>query len=147
MRIKNTLTGPTRRGSNPQRSMTGETASIAGPRPKVLVVEDDQASARAMRLLLEHYGFDVSLVTTTREAMELLPSNPVYVFLDLMLPDGDGARVLEELRRLGSPTKVAVITGTTDPDLLRRVKRLAPDMLLQKPLDFFQLLEKIRPPR
>jgi len=114
-------------------------------KPKVLIVEDDQASARAMCLLLEHYGFSPTHVSTTGEAMKLLASHPVYIFLDLMLPDGDGSRVLEEVRRASSPSKVAVITGTTDPEQLRRVECLAPDMFLQKPLDFFQLLEKIKP--
>jgi DNA-binding response OmpR family regulator len=119
--------------------------AAANQKPKVLIVEDDQASARAMCLLLEHYGFSPTHVSTTGEAMKFLASHPFYIFLDLMLPDGDGSRVLEEVRRASSPSKVAVITGTTDPDQLRRVKRLAPDMFLQKPLDFFQLLEKIKP--
>jgi DNA-binding response OmpR family regulator len=112
----------------------------------VLLVEDDPASANAMRLLLGHYGFDVSHAATARQALELLSSQPVYVFLDLMLPDGDGACVLEEVRRAGLKCRVAIITGTTDPEHLRRVKRLSPDMILHKPVDFFQLLDKIKRP-
>jgi DNA-binding response OmpR family regulator len=115
-------------------------------RPRVLLVEDDPASANAMRLLLEHYGFDVCHAQTLCQARQLLGSQPVYVFLDLMLPDGDGAALLEDVRRSGLKTCVAIITGTSDPEHLRRVKRLAPDMILHKPVDFFQLLEKIKRP-
>jgi DNA-binding response OmpR family regulator len=117
---------------------------MSATKPRVLVVEDDPASADAMRLLLRHYGYEVSHAGTVASAKQQLASDLAYVFLDLMLPDGDGAAVLEELRRVGLSSKVAVITGTTDADQLRRIKSLAPDLMFKKPLDFFQLLEKIK---
>lgn len=111
----------------------------------VLIVEDDLPTYQAMRALLEHYGFVPAHASTTSDALELLSSNPRYVFLDLMLPDGDGARVLEHIRLKNLPIEVAVITGTSDPERIRKVERLKPELLLRKPLDFLALLERIKP--
>jgi DNA-binding response OmpR family regulator len=111
----------------------------------VLVVEDDQATYAAMRSLLEHYGFSARHASTASEAMALLGTNPQYVLLDLMLPDGDGSKILEHIRIRQLPIKVAVITGISDPERLRKVQRLGPDAILTKPLDLIALLEKIKP--
>src|SRR5262245_54904406 len=105
-------------------------------RTRVLVVEDDLPTFQAMRALLEHYGFEVSHAMTTADALAGLAANPKYVFLDLMLPDGDGTRVLEHIRLKQLPITVAVITGTTDPDRIRRAEILKPELLLRKPFDF-----------
>lgn len=118
-------------------------AAVRAAKIPVLVVEDDEATYKAMDALLTHYGFETAHATTTAMAMTLLAANPRYVFLDLMLPDGDGARVLEHIRLKQLPMTVAVITGTNDPERIRRVERLKPDIVLQKPLDFLLLLEKL----
>lgn len=111
----------------------------------VLVVEDDKPTYDAMRKLLEHYGFASIHASTAAQAMAMLPANPHYVLLDLMLPDGDGTKILEHIRIKQLPIKVAVITGINDPDRLRRVERLGPDAILTKPVDLIALLEKIKP--
>lgn len=111
----------------------------------VLIVEDDEATYNAMRALLEHYGFQTAHASTTARAIALLSDKPRYVFLDLMLPDGDGESVLEHIRTANLPIDVAVITGTSDMQRIRRVEKLKPEMLLRKPLDFLTLLERIKP--
>ncbi len=112
---------------------------------RVLIVEDEPATSTAVQTLLEHYGFAVSHAPTTAAALAQLHTKPDYVILDLGLPDGDGSRVLEQIRVLQMPTIVAVVTGSTDPQRLQRVRRLRPDMMLPKPLDFLSLLQRMKP--
>lgn len=115
-------------------------------RPRVLVVEDDPATSRAMRLLLQHHGYDVQVSSTIAETMNYLGSNPDYVLLDLMLPDGDGTQVLEHIRNNQLPPEVVVVTGVSEPGWHKRVERLHPKKVLRKPVDVSQVLSGLGNP-
>jgi DNA-binding response OmpR family regulator len=124
---------------------------IDGPstqvKPTVLVVEDDTTAANAMSLLLEHYAYHVKPARTVGDALAALSEqNPSIILLDLMLPDGNGISVLAEVRQRNLPARVLVITGASDPQMLRKVERLAPEAVLQKPVDFLSLLARMRRP-
>jgi len=82
----------------------------------------------------------VTVASTLADAFALLDARPDWLILDLMLPDGDGEKVLQALRSSGSPTRVIVTTGVYDAQRLQAVARLAPDALLHKPIDVRQLL-------
>lgn len=110
------------------------------PRPRVLVVEDDPATSRAMRLLLQHHGYDVQVCATIAESMNYLGTAPDFVLLDLMLPDGDGTRVLEHIRRNDLQSEVVVVTGVSEPAWHRRVERLHPKQVLRKPVNVSEIL-------
>jgi DNA-binding response OmpR family regulator len=106
----------------------------------VLLVEDDLVSGPAMAAILRRAGFDVTLVTTIADAIKRLTNSPQFVILDLMLPDGDGAIVLRHIRDHQLVTKVMVTTAVSDPQRLREIRELRPDLLLQKPIDITRLL-------
>ena len=116
------------------------------PRSRVLVVEDDPATSRAMRLLLQHHGYDVQVCSTIAESMNYLWSAPDFVLLDLMLPDGDGAQVLEHIRKNGLRSEVVVVTGVTEPAWHKRVERLHPRQVLRKPVNVGEILSGLGNP-
>ena len=115
----------------------------ASPPTRVMVVEDDPSTTHALGLLLRHHGYEVALAATVKDAMGLLPTQPDCILLDLMLPDGDGMRVLEAVREKGMRSRVVVITGVGDTDHLARVHLLKPSAMLKKPVDFSQILEEL----
>jgi two-component system, OmpR family, response regulator len=106
----------------------------------VLLVEDDLVSGKAMASILRRSGFEVTLVTTIAEALKRLTNPPQFVVLDLMLPDGDGAVVLRKIREQQLATRVMIITAVSDPQRLRAIRDMHPDLLLQKPIDMGRLL-------
>jgi DNA-binding response OmpR family regulator len=110
---------------------------------RVLIVEDDAASCGALLRILEHRGWVVTVAQTVAEAMESLDPPPHCILLDLMLPDGGGEDVLRKVRDEELPTKVAVVTGTSDPVRLAMVKGMDPDALFQKPLDFHAICRAV----
>jgi two-component system response regulator AtoC len=114
---------------------------------RVLVVEDDQTTGHALELLLRHHRYDVITATSVAEAIGRLSSGPApdAILLDLMLPDGDGLRVLELIRSRSLPTQVTVMTGVGDPIRLDRAAKLQPHALLLKPVDFPQILMQLPP--
>ncbi len=111
----------------------------------MLLVEDDAASAMALSTILRRRGFEVAHVTTVAEALAHLGTNPLFVILDLMLPDGDGLTVLKKIREAGLASRVVVTTAVSEPDRLRAVHALKPEIVLQKPIDLSVLLNSLRP--
>jgi DNA-binding NarL/FixJ family response regulator len=59
-----------------------------------------------------------------------------------MLPDGNGIKVLQYIRKEALPIRIVVTTGMHVGEL-NNVKRLHPDSLMLKPCDFDKLLEFI----
>lgn len=113
----------------------------AATRCRVLVVEDEPSSRRALIALLQLKGFEASFAETVGDAMRQLETRPECVLLDLMLPDGNGATVLQHIRDQGLPIRVAVMTGASNWQALLNHGRLEPDALFTKPLDLKRVLE------
>lgn len=68
--------------------------------PMALLVEDDPAVARMLRIFLRASGFEVTETPQGAEALLVLEQeSPDAVVLDLMLPNGQGGAVLDRLRR------------------------------------------------
>jgi DNA-binding response OmpR family regulator len=111
----------------------------------VLLVEDEQSARQAMHQLLQHYNYTVDTAASVSQGLKRLQEQtPQLVVLDLMLPDGNGLTILQKIRDLKLPCEVIVVTAETTSDLLRRVTALRPLAIYLKPLNFIELLERIR---
>lgn len=110
-------------------------------RPRLLVVDDDPYTRSALHTLFDRRGWHVLLSGTVAEGLAALELSPRCVLLDLNLPDGGGLDLLRAVRSRHPGTRVAVCSGTDDPALLARVRRLAPELLLCKPVEIAPLLQ------
>lgn len=108
---------------------------------KILVVEDDRASRMAMLALLRLSGFEALQAATVAEGMGLLAQNPSCIILDLMLPDGNGAEILAYVRDRGLPMRIVVTTGAIEWQKMLKASPMPPDLILQKPVDFKEMLK------
>lgn len=80
---------------------------------KILIVEDEETLARAIREKLEEYEFDIDIAIDGDEALEKINHDrPNLVLLDLMLPKLSGEKVLEEMNKNGLIKKIPVIVLT-----------------------------------
>src|SRR5690349_2146990 len=77
---------------------TAEAASKSPSKASVLIVEDDASARMAISRILKKLGFAVSEAGTIREALVSLDESPDWILLDLMLPDGCGIGVIDEVR-------------------------------------------------
>ena len=67
--------------------------------PRILIVEDDVATAQVYQRLLEAHGYEVKLAPDGEFAQAALVfQRPDLVVLDLMLPKVPGVEVLHFLR-------------------------------------------------
>jgi DNA-binding response OmpR family regulator len=110
---------------------------MAGQGHTVLVVEDDEALRMLCRMNLELEGYRVLEAGSAAAAKSLWRSEAIdVVLLDVHLGDGDGLRVLEEMRGEGRSPAVALFTGSTEVDAARRS---AVDGVLPKPFSLHEL--------
>lgn len=66
----------------------------------ILIVDDDESIARVIGSYLRQSGYEVISVINATQAMETLNRQTVdLLILDIMLPDGDGWRIVDNIRR------------------------------------------------
>jgi len=112
-------------------------ARVAGERP-ILVVEDDEDTVAALRMLLADEGYASVTAPDARQAIDVLERvDPGLVLLDWSLDDGSGEAVLSAARsRSAAHMPVVLMTGASS--LCARSKTA--DAVLRKPFDVGDLL-------
>jgi two-component system, OmpR family, response regulator len=129
--------------TEPQQSSANQSRQALGT---VLLVEDDLVSASALKSILTRFGWETTVAMNLSEARSHLARNVFdWIILDLMLPDGNGAALLRQLKESRDTARVIVATAVSDPHLLDEVKRLNPHAFLQKPLPLPELLAILQP--
>jgi two-component system KDP operon response regulator KdpE len=114
-------------------------SGFAGPdgsRPRLLLVEDDRATALLVRTMLER-EFDVTVAHTGAAAIEEASSRPPdLMLLDLGLPDMSGAEVLRRLRQTPGAKELPIVVLTAADDYKSEVECLEAgvDDFLHKPV-------------
>lgn len=112
---------------------------------KLLVVEDEVKTGEYLRQGLTEAGFVVDLALNGRDGHHLAVSETYdLIILDVMLPDVDGWRILETIRK--SDSSVPVLFLTARDSVADRVKglELGADDYLVKPFAFAELLARVR---
>ena len=112
---------------------------------RVLVVEDEQKVANALREGLEGEGDEVVVERTGEDALTRLTGDSFdVILLDLTLPGRDGLQVLSMSRESGIETPVVVLTARdTLEDRVIGLDTGADDYLV-KPFAFAELLARLR---
>ncbi len=112
---------------------------------RILVIEDEQKVAHALKEGLQHEGYQVDLAFSGEEGFYLLSTRQYdLLLLDLMLPGRDGIEILKSLRKQGMTFPVLVLTARdTVEDRVKGLDSGADDYLV-KPFAFAELLARIR---
>jgi len=114
---------------------------------KTLVVEDDPEARKALRLILQLDGFDVSTVASGQEAIRVLQADiPELIVLDVFMPEMDGYEVCRWVRANPSTAHVPVVmlSGRADPDSAARGMAAGANDFLAKPIKPSQLTRSLR---
>ncbi len=119
--------------------------SASNGRARVLVVEDEQKVASALKQGLEGERYEVAVERTGEGAFFRLNTEAFdVILLDLMLPGRDGLQILRTLRERGDKTPVLVLTARdTLEDRVTGLDSGADDYLV-KPFAFEEVLARIR---
>jgi DNA-binding response OmpR family regulator len=99
----------------------------------VLVVDDDAALLRLLRVSLRDSGFDVRTAMNGEEALEQVGAQqPEVIVLDLEMPVMDGRAFYREMRARGCSTPVLILSAF---DARRAQRELNADAWMNKPFD------------
>jgi two-component system response regulator PrrA len=99
--------------------------------PNVLIIDDDTALVRMLRLTLRDGGFDVASASNGREALESVSEHePDVIVLDLQMPVMDGRTFFHELRSRGFDVPVLILSAN---DGRRAQRELNAEGYLDKP--------------
>lgn len=112
---------------------------------RLLIIEDEQKVAQALKEGLEREHYEVSVAHTGEDGFYLLNAQTFdLVVLDLMLPGRDGLEILTTLRKKSIETPVLILTAKdTVEDRVHGLDSGADDYLV-KPFAFAELLARIR---
>lgn len=133
--------GQEHRGAGDQ----GQGAS--GPRPRVIVAEDDIANQKVAKGMLELLGCDVEIVDNGVKAVELAESGEyAALFLDCRMPELDGfdaARRIRSGEAIGARLPIVALTGYAREEERQRCIDAGMDDVLVKPFDLTVLSDTV----
>ena len=112
---------------------------------RILVIEDDRATADYVAKGLTEEGHVVDVARDGRDGLFLALNEPFDVVVtDRMMPGADGLSIVRALRASGVHTPVLVLTALAEVD--RRVEGLeaGADDYLAKPFAFAELRARVR---
>lgn len=113
--------------------------------PTVYIVDDDQATRKSLRWLVETLGVPVQTFHCAVSFLDAYDSSmPGCLVLDMMMPGMTGLELQRELNERGIDIPVIVLTGYADvPTAVKTLKGGAVEFL-EKPFNDTVLLEQIR---
>ena len=112
----------------------------------VLVVDDDRAFSKFLRLVLERAGYETLEATSGEDALRIAGDcSPVVVLLDIVLPRLNGYEVCHGLRKmLGDTAAIVFISGArTDPVDVASGLLVGADDYMVKPVDPDELVARV----
>jgi diguanylate cyclase (GGDEF)-like protein len=121
----------------------------------ILVVEDDQSVASALRATLETEGYQVTTVLNGKDAVQFaLREMPQLIILDIQLSpagvDGtsalDGYQIMSSLRNHPKSMHIPVIALSSSDDPAAKIRAYDEDVdgFITKPFDAYELLARVR---
>lgn len=112
---------------------------------RVLVIEDDNSTAKSIKLTLKSEGFVVDTTNIGEDGLEISRHYDYdLVILDLMLPDIDGYEILRRMRAAHVTTPVLILSGLNEIDDKIKGLGYGADDYLTKPFNAQELTARVR---
>lgn len=126
---------------------TGHRTFEDADRPTILCVDDDPEITHSLKVLFSNYDVNVICDSCGRLGIwDVFQKKPDVIITDLRMADGDGQRLLSEVKRntQTAHTPVIVFTGQRDTQLAGRMRSLGAASYLKKPIHWQTLLTEVR---
>ena len=111
---------------------------------RILSVEDDPTTSRALELMLTHASFNVYCIDNGTDCVDLAKLYDYdLILLDLNLPDMSGLEALRQLRAQRVETPVMALTGCDDTESKLKFFGFGGDDYMTKPFHREELIARI----
>jgi DNA-binding response OmpR family regulator len=113
---------------------------------RILVVDDDVATAKAMHTILEDAGYEALLCHMGNDALKAArTSQPAAALIDVHLPDVNGLILAQQMRNILGPEKpIIMVSGDTSMETLNSLSHVGATYFFSKPMNAGSLLERLR---
>jgi CheY-like chemotaxis protein len=113
--------------------------------PRVLLVDDEYASAEVLALILAGDGYHVTTVPDGQQALARLEeAAPDLVIMDFMMPGINGAHLVNAIRDIQRFEHVPVLMISGAPEAALRRYETQYEAFLRKPFGLEQFLRTVR---
>jgi DNA-binding NtrC family response regulator len=107
---------------------------------RVLLVEDEAPLRRSLEKFLERSGYTYDSCCSARDALFLAQrSNYNIIILEYHLPDANGGKLLQDLKRVNPDLASIVISEFDFPSVSRELFKAEVRSFLKKPFDVVEL--------
>lgn len=112
---------------------------------KILIIEDDRATRKALQQLFETENFAVTVAADGVEGLDAFRRDrPGFVILDLKMPKMRGQDVCRELRDADAGIPILILTSATDEVNRILLLEMGADDYVTKPFSPRELLARVR---
>ncbi|MDD5642578.1 MAG: PAS domain S-box protein [Syntrophales bacterium] len=132
---------------NDAAAKTEEEAPPTPGQERILYVEDEAQVAEVARRLLTHLGYEVTVLTNSRAALELFHSRPQefdLVITDLTMPQMTGLDLAADFIKMRPELPIILCSGYSDTVSPDAARQLGIREFLVKPVTFANLARAIR---
>jgi DNA-binding response OmpR family regulator len=114
-------------------------------RKKIMILEDDEATAELLKFYIQEEGFDVIVSTRGNNFLKKVREyQPDLITLDVLLPDANGFTILKELQNNESTRNIPVIFITVREDEKEKGIMMGASGYIIKPFNEKELKNTIR---
>lgn len=112
---------------------------------KILIAEDEKAMQKIIALYLKNQGYDVKIAQDGQSALNYIYNEQFdLVVLDWMMPFVSGIEICCEIRKLGIPTKVVILTAKSQTEDEIKALDCGADEYIRKPFEPRILILRIK---
>ncbi|HSE88602.1 MAG TPA: response regulator [Candidatus Binatia bacterium] len=116
-----------------------------GPKPTILVVDDNKGVLEFFLLLLSKHGLSAIGASSGSECLNLVKSRAVdLIILDVMMPMMDGLEVCQELQKIAPAIPIILLTARDDMTTRAAAMDLGVSEFVAKPVNNQDLLNRVR---
>lgn len=111
---------------------------------KILIVDDEYAFCRSLKIFLDKIGFVPLIATNGEHAIDIVrEEKPAIMTLDIRMPGLNGYDILQKVKRLDPDLFIIVITAIDVPNMDEMLEHSGAHALLHKPIDLQKLSDTI----
>jgi DNA-binding response OmpR family regulator len=112
---------------------------------KILVIEDDRATRKALQQLFETEGYVVEIAQDGAQGLAAFrATRPNFVILDLRMPKMNGQEVCKQIRRESEEAPILILSGSADEVDRVVLLELGADDYVVKPFSPKEVLARVR---
>ena len=108
----------------------------------ILIAEDDVAVASVLTESIQHWGYSAENADTCKDVLDKVKQKRFdLILLDIFLPDGEGHRLIPQLKELWPKVRIITMTGYNTREMEREVREQGILYYMIRPFDPMVLKE------